>query len=198
MRNEKLITFAGQTLSVTAWARKYNLGPDTLHKRLQRGMPIKEALFTPTDRSERIITPAGALTAKQIAKALNMSYGGVRLRRQRGWSDHELSLPKVVEHNPKLTAFGKTKTIGEWARELGLKRRAIYKRIRKGLPLEEALSMPRSTKDGVKVTAFGKSQTILQWARERGLNQTTIRSRLQHGVPPEVALTAPIAGKNNR
>jgi hypothetical protein len=40
----KHITYAGDTLSVTEWARKLNLNPSTLEYRLRRGWTIKEAL----------------------------------------------------------------------------------------------------------------------------------------------------------
>lgn len=44
------------------------------------------------------------------------------------------------EFLPPLTAFGKTQTVAEWARELGLNRKTIATRFKQGLPIEEVLS----------------------------------------------------------
>jgi DNA-binding phage protein len=198
MGRQVLITFQGQTHNVEQWARKYNLQPGTLWRRLHSGMSIKDALFKPKDRSKRILTPAGELTTGQLAQALGMTPGGLRLRRWRGWREHELATPKVVERNPKLTAFGKTQRVSEWAEEIGIARESLYKRFRKGMPLEEALSMPKSYRGGKKITAFGKTQGISQWAREFDINRNTLVSRLRDGLPPEVALTATVESKKGK
>ncbi len=42
-----------------------------------------------------------------------------------------------------LTAFGKTQNLVDWAREYGLPKETLWKRVRKdGMPLEKALALP--------------------------------------------------------
>lgn len=55
--------------------------------------------------------------------------------------------PKMVasvrKQHAGLTAFGRTQTISEWAREVGISRTALKARIEGGWPIERALSEPR-------------------------------------------------------
>jgi hypothetical protein len=46
----------------------------------------------------------------------------------------------TLEYLPPVTAFGKTQTVAEWGRELGMNRRTIAKRLKRGLTPEQALS----------------------------------------------------------
>ncbi len=43
-RNNRLITFGGETRCITAWAEAYGINPSTLHHRLKRGTPLADAL----------------------------------------------------------------------------------------------------------------------------------------------------------
>jgi hypothetical protein len=43
-RTSKLLTFQGETLTVTEWARKIGVGKATLAKRLANGWPLERAL----------------------------------------------------------------------------------------------------------------------------------------------------------
>lgn len=43
-RKTKLVTFRGETLSVSAWARRFGVKPTTLHERLRRGWTMKKAV----------------------------------------------------------------------------------------------------------------------------------------------------------
>jgi hypothetical protein len=55
--------------------------------------------------------------------------------------------PKMVasvrKQHAALTAFGRTQTVSEWAREVGISRAALKARVDGGWPLERALSEPR-------------------------------------------------------
>lgn len=48
-RQTRLITFQGETSSLTGWARKLGLNRTTLQSRLKRGWPAERALSTPVD-----------------------------------------------------------------------------------------------------------------------------------------------------
>jgi hypothetical protein len=49
-RSNRLITYEGNTLSLSAWAREKGLKPQTLGKRLKDGWPVEKALNTPVRR----------------------------------------------------------------------------------------------------------------------------------------------------
>lgn len=194
MRNEKLITFMGQTLNISQWARKYNLKPSTLQRRLSRGMAFKDALFTASYMPEKITIGASSHTVKQIAATLGIHVNTVYFRRMRGWKKSELlALPM---RQMKLTAFGRTQTLAAWSAEKGLTRNTLHTRVRHGWQPEEALTTPPfptgRRRKGRNLTAFGKTQTLTDWARELGLNEHTLRARIRRGTPPEVALKAPV------
>jgi hypothetical protein len=55
--------------------------------------------------------------------------------------------------NVKLLAFGRTRTIIDWARETGISREVIFKRIREGWPPERILTTP--------VRRFGSRDEII-------------------------------------
>jgi hypothetical protein len=46
------------------------------------------------------------------------------------------------EFAPGQTAFGRTQTLDEWAREFGIKRGTLGRRLHDGWPLEQALTKP--------------------------------------------------------
>lgn len=47
--------------------------------------------------------------------------------------------------NKRITAFGETMTLGEWAKKVGLTRQTIIRRLKLGVSPEVALSSPRRT-----------------------------------------------------
>jgi len=48
MRNNRWLTFRGERLTIGDMARKYNISPPQLHKRLASGQTLRQALLTPT------------------------------------------------------------------------------------------------------------------------------------------------------
>jgi len=197
MRNQKLITFMGQTLNIAQWARKYGIRGDTLARRLRTGMPFKDALFATKHIPKKIVTPDGAQTISEIAKAAKTSKHAIYTRRRRGWKTDELAA--FSTRRMSLTAFGRTQSVKKWSEETGLPRTAIHERIRHGWEPEQALTMPLMSPGygrHVGLTAFGKTQSIGDWAREVGINKSTLHSRLCRGLSPEVALKAPVAKRD--
>jgi hypothetical protein len=193
MRNQKLITFMGQTLNIAQWARKYGVHPDTLARRVRSGWEFKDALFAPSHKPEKIAIGNSSHTVAEIAKAANTTAQAIYTRRRRGWKKEEL--PALKARKLTLTAFGKTQTFNEWAKETGLPRYAIHNRLRQGWSLEEALSTPRFNGGQTRYygrTAFGRTQTLREWAKEFGMTANTLRSRVRKGLPLEVALRLPV------
>ena len=60
MRNNRLVTFQGQTLSVVEWAEKLHLNKSTLAHRLSRGWPVQDAFFHPPFKHPRRAPSPGA------------------------------------------------------------------------------------------------------------------------------------------
>ena len=184
------LTLMGQTLSVRAWAHKYNIGQSVLWKRLKRGMTLQEALFMKTDPREKLVeTDIGPLTAKQLARVAKVTVDCIHARLRRNC--HNLAAPNMKRK--KIEAFGKIQTIPQWSKETGLSKRVIWRRVEAGWAAEQALSTPLlsmgSKRNAVTVTAFGKTKTLCQWAKETGIHPATLRHRVRIGMPAEMALT---------
>lgn len=196
MANRRPITFMGQTLTMTEWARKYNIDPRTLHHRLKSGMSIKDALFTPMGAVKRkIINVSGQqLSYDEIAKMARVKRSTIYSRRVRGWKTNELL---IVHNQYKITANGKTMSVSEWAKELGVRSNLIYQRINRGWSHDAIVNTPITplgrTRAHKMIKAFGKEKTMHEWARESGMAWSTLHRRLANGMPPEVAIKTPPA-----
>jgi hypothetical protein len=99
--------------------------------------------------------------------------------------------------NRLLTFDGRTQSVAEWGRELGIRGATIGIRINDlGWSVERALTTPavkreRNTR-GLKYEHDGKSLTAVDWARELGVSKNTLLSRLERGWSIERALTQPL------
>ncbi|KKK90500.1 hypothetical protein LCGC14_2722390, partial [marine sediment metagenome] len=51
-RRNRWVTYQGETLCITDWARRYGLHPPTLRFRLLRGMSIEQALTAPINEEQ--------------------------------------------------------------------------------------------------------------------------------------------------
>jgi hypothetical protein len=78
----------------------------------------------------------------------------------------------------RITAFGETRILAEWARKTGLARHVIDGRLRYGWSPETALSTPVADKRA-PVTHDGKTQSIAAWAQDLGVNKHTLWNRIQ-------------------
>lgn len=78
----------------------------------------------------------------------------------------------------KITAFGKTMTMKEWAEESGIPYKTLYARFKKGMQPEEALS--REVRGGPRhlLTYKGESHTIKEWARLLGCARSTLNTEI--------------------
>jgi len=92
---------------------------------------------------------------------------------------------------------GKSQTISQWAKEYHITEKTLRKRIKEGMPLEQALQLKVRAKNKVHL-AFGKRQGVLAWAEEYGINPYTIYARLDKGMTMEEALTKPVKSGGGR
>jgi hypothetical protein len=95
-------------------------------------------------------------------------------------------------NNRRLTAFGRTQTLPQWAREIGIPASALSARLERGWTIEKAITEPSQKKETMVLEAFSKKLTIGQWSKRTGLLRQTIGARLKAGWTPETALSTPV------
>lgn len=147
------------------------------------------------------------------AKETGIPIDLLRQRFHRGMKDDELFAPSYSRfkglpgaknrkridgpRTQKYTAFDKTLTITEWAKELGITRSALEQRLIKyKMPIEKALvsGALKKGKEGPRkghnmITAFGRTQSLTAWAREFNIPVSTLKNRLfRSNMKPEDAL----------
>lgn len=95
-------------------------------------------------------------------------------------------------NNRKYTWNGETKTIKQWAEELGIDRTTLTYRIDKsGMTFEEAITIPVVRKDRL-INYNKETHTINQWSKITGLSTSAIVYRIDRlGWSIEKALTEP-------
>lgn len=93
-------------------------------------------------RTNRLVGP-GQVPAAAAMRQAGLYKTAVTARAKLGWAPDRLLQPVQKgrrSDNVMLTFRGKTQTQTEWAREIGLSKETLYKRIKKGWPLERALT----------------------------------------------------------
>ena len=95
-----------------------------------------------------------------------------------------------------LTWKGKTMTLTEWAKRLGITPNALTDRIRRKLPMDQIMQVGNQGREEVILEWDGRSQTATQWAQELGINRETLYARLYAGWSPERALSTPARKKS--
>jgi group I intron endonuclease len=102
----------------------------------------------------------------------------------------------------RLTHDGKTMTVLEWSKALGIPHQTIHCRLWKGWSVSDALSVAYEKRHGNRspqlLSHGGKTQSILSWAVEVGMSYQAIRQRLKLGWSVEDALTAPLNSLKKR
>lgn len=98
----------------------------------------------------------------------------------------------------RITAFGLTKTISEWAQDkrCPIKASALYARLKAGITPEDAIAKKKLTprpkrKPRTQITAFGDTMTITEWSRDERcvVSSTKLSERLKAGITPEDAIS---------
>lgn len=105
------------------------------------------------------------------------------------WATHKQQASNRGNFNLLYTKDGKTQTLKDWARELGIKYSTLYLRItRGGLSFEDAI---QEDPYGFQVEFQGRKQTLKEWCEELGLKYQTIINRKYDGWTIEKALSTP-------
>jgi hypothetical protein len=94
----------------------------------------------------------------------------------------------------KLTAFGETKTIAQWAKDQRstVTKNALQGRLRLGWAPEKAITTP--VYQAREYEAYGEKKTLLWWARDPRcvIDGEVMINRVKRGWPLEKAMTQPV------
>jgi len=94
-------------------------------------------------------------------------------------------------NNCYITHDGKTLTMAQWDRELGLSKGVVKRRFELGYTIAKALQ-PKDLSNVVMLTYNGETLSTSAWARKLGIKQFTLAARIRKGWPVEKALTTPV------
>ena len=113
------------------------------------------------------------------------------------WATRVEQANNKPNQNVRLTYRGKTRTMSEWARHVGLSVQTLAQRRARGMSISQILSrkpLPAGSAGrgrSTKVRHQGRSQTLEAWAKEAGIDGGTLRNRLRRGWSMERALSEP-------
>lgn len=192
----RLLTYKGETLPLSAWARRVGINKATLDHRITEGWTVEDALERPVrDAPEpQLLTLHGKTqTHTQWAAELELSASTIRQRKLAGKTDAEALLPVEEPDTRRVVEFrGEALTLAEWADRIGIRVSNLKIRLER-LPLEEALTLPRG--QPVLLHFGGASGTASEHARRLGVSPSLVADRLQRGWSLERALTLPLVVK---
>jgi hypothetical protein len=143
------ITYKGKTLTIDAWAKQSKIGisAQALKYRILAGWPVHDALTKPTKRTNFYSHDGKSLTIDSWAALTGISAEVLTRRIKRDGMTISEAIecgpppppppPKTYEH------AGKSLTIGQWAKEVGIPKGCLKERLCQfGWPIERALTQP--------------------------------------------------------
>jgi lambda repressor-like predicted transcriptional regulator len=140
----RLITYDGRTQSPAAWAKEIGISRRTLWARLAMGWPLEQALSA----GKRELYKGKPVLAP-LARKAGVSPRLALYRMAAGHPMEKVLRPTALSHPPEhpLAFNGQTKSLTEWANDLGISQSALSQRLSRGWPLERALSWRRKPKE---------------------------------------------------
>lgn len=145
------------------------------------------------------------LTLKEWAVRLGMDYKVLRNRLDHKWPvERAFETKGRVRMGPEPKKYpyqGRTQTLDDWAKELGIKPITLRKRISSGWTIEEALGTrviaEKSQVGKERILHYrGKAQTLSAWAKKLGVCTQCLKGRLERGWSIERAVTATASKAN--
>jgi hypothetical protein len=102
-----------------------------------------------------------------------------------------------LRSNRRITYQGRTQTMADWARELGINYEALHRRLKTGWTVEQAFTRERycgrrgwgAFSPARRIEFNGRTHTIAEWARAMGIGFKAFHMRLSKGWTLEEALT---------
>ncbi len=127
--------------------------------------------------------PSNGLSIDRIDNLSNYCKDNCRWTNSIIQSSNRSSFNIEVKHN------NETKTLKQWAKDLGIKYSTLYHRYKiKGMSFEQAIN-----KDPYRrlIEFNGKKQILKEWCTELGLKYSTVACRISDGWTYEKALSTP-------
>jgi hypothetical protein len=90
----------------------------------------------------RVEVGGQTMTPTEAARLPGQPTGNSVLRRAQAGYNLDQHMPRIDKRSSWLTYQGETLPLPEWARRIGLPRRALWMRIKQGWPIERALTTP--------------------------------------------------------
>lgn len=170
----RLITHAGETLSVSEWSKRTGLQCETLLNRIRAGWTY-----------EQVVTlPKGARPS--VARVRQQPLPTHRATRTK---------PRARRTPTNLITFnGTSLTVSGWAKRVGIGRTALHNRLKQGWPLERALTEGPAPMGpcGEPLEFNGEALPAKEWAKRLGIPVNTFQKRLSRsGRNVGLALTMP-------
>ena len=140
----RLITYGGRTQNLRAWAKEIGVGWSALQQRLAKGWPLDQALSAGKRELYK-----GKPALASLARKAGVPDRVATYRKAAGHPMEKVLQPGVLLHPPQhpVTFNGQTKSMTEWANELGISQSALSNRLSRGWSIERALSWRRESKE---------------------------------------------------
>lgn len=171
-RNNYIIAADGKTQSLSDWARERDILPHTIRARIEDH----------------------GWTTRQ---ALGFDPAPIREAKPYGPRDAD----KITYTNMQ-TYKGRTQSLTQWAREVGMSHATLSKRLSSGMTIDQALETPfevskgtlgkqnNERADAARYEHNGQSMTLLAWSRVTGISKSTLKKRVARGLPMSEVLKA--------
>jgi hypothetical protein len=141
-RNNKTITFNGETKTLAQWSEEIGTPLHVLWLRLSYGWSVERMLTEPVRRKNTKTFNGKTKTLAQWSEEINISVGTLRKRLNNGWSfERAITEPAVIRRN--ITFNGKTMTLTQWSAQVGISMQTLHTRLNElGWSIERALTEP--------------------------------------------------------
>ena len=96
-RTNRYVTFRGERMTIAELARRSGISYRLLHKRLQHGWPLEDAIAAPKRGRNRLTLNGVTLTIVEWTKRLGFSQETIRHRMRRGLPVEQILSPKKWE-----------------------------------------------------------------------------------------------------
>jgi hypothetical protein len=107
-RNNRRLTYAGETLTLVDWSERTNITKATIWERLRRGWSVERALTTPVrphtcTRGRQFEWDGRSLTLTAWSREVGLSTNTIRARLDRGWRLSD-ALTRPLQRGRRATA----------------------------------------------------------------------------------------------
>jgi len=117
-----------------------------------------------------------------------------RINNDKGYSKENCRWATYEEQNKNrsgnkfLTFNDKTKCISDWAKEIGITKTSLGKRLKDGWSIEKSLTKKSR---GIYLEYNGEIKSLKEWSKETGINYNTLKTRFFKKKSPEEILNTP-------